>query len=63
MTFRGMIRFVDDGVAIPSVSTLRFRSRDEVTASLERCGYAVREVRDAPDRPGREHVVIAERLR
>lgn len=63
VTFRGMIRFVDDGVTIPSVSTLRFRSRDEVTASLERCGYAVREVRDAPDRPGREHVVIAERLR
>lgn len=42
-------------------STLRFRARDEVTASLVAAGFVVDEVRDAPDRPGREMVFIARR--
>lgn len=62
VTFGSYTRFVDDGVTIPSVSTLRFRSRAEVTESLIAGGFTVREVRDAPDRPGREWVFIAERL-
>jgi hypothetical protein len=41
---------------------LRFRSREEVKSSLAAHGYRVVEVRDAPDRPGREFVFIAERL-
>jgi hypothetical protein len=49
-----------DGVAVTSDSTLRFRSRDEV-ASLLASDYRVLDVRDAPDRPGREYVFIAER--
>jgi hypothetical protein len=44
-----------------SESTLRFRHRDEVTASLVAAGYLVDEVRQAPDRPGRELVFIARR--
>ena len=44
-----------------SESTLRFRHRDEVTASLAAAGYVVDEVRQAPDRPGRELVFIARR--
>ena len=44
-----------------STSTLRFRDEDEVTASLAASGYDVREVREAPDRPGRELVFLARR--
>jgi hypothetical protein len=41
---------------------LRFRGRAEAEAGLAACGYRVAEVRDAPDRPGREFVFIAEKL-
>ncbi|HLR28669.1 MAG TPA: methyltransferase domain-containing protein [Ruania sp.] len=61
VTFRGVTRFVDDGVSIPSVTTLRFRSREQIEESLGRCGFDVVEVRGAPDRPGREWVFIAQR--
>lgn len=61
ITFRGVTRFVDDGVSIPDVSTLRFRSRAEIESSLASCGFEVEQVRDAPDRPGREWVFIARR--
>lgn len=45
---------------ITSTSTLRFRTQDEIAASLITSGYDVREVREAPDRPGREVVFVAE---
>nr|WP_235019947.1 class I SAM-dependent methyltransferase [Ruania rhizosphaerae] len=61
VTFRNHTRFAD-GVTIPAESTLRFRSREQVTTSLARCGFLVREVRDAPDRPGKEYVVLAQRV-
>lgn len=51
-----------DGVVLTSDSTLRFREREEVESSLAACGYRVREVFDAPDRPGREFVFMAEHL-
>jgi O-methyltransferase involved in polyketide biosynthesis len=47
---------------LTSDSTLRFRGHEEVESSLAACGYRVAEVRDAPDRPGREFVFIAEHL-
>ncbi|MEE3920648.1 class I SAM-dependent methyltransferase [Micromonospora sp. BRA006-A] len=40
---------------------LRFRDRDEVEASLAAAGYRVLDVREAPDRPGREFVFVAQR--
>lgn len=49
-----------DGQDIVSTSTLRFRGRDELDATLARAGFAVLEVRDAPDRPGREWVYLAQ---
>jgi hypothetical protein len=49
-----------DGAVVVSESTLRFRGRDEVVASL--AGYRLLDVREAPDRPGREFVFIARRL-
>ena len=61
VSFRYIYRF-DDGAVITSDSTLRFRSREEVESSLAVHGYRVVEVRDAPDRPGREFVFIAERF-
>lgn len=61
VSFRHTYRF-PDGTEIASDSTLRFRSRDEVTESLVACGFRVADVRDAPDRPGREFVFLAERV-
>jgi len=46
---------------LTSTSTLRFRTEEEVATSLSACGYEVREVREAPDRPGRELVFLAVR--
>jgi hypothetical protein len=40
---------------------LRFRGRDEVAASLIDHGFVVLDVREAPDRVGRELVFVAER--
>jgi SAM-dependent methyltransferase len=57
--FSGFTVFGRDGVRVEQPSTLRFRSRDALTSSLEQAGFAVEEVRDAPDRPGREFVFIA----
>ncbi|HET8969157.1 MAG TPA: class I SAM-dependent methyltransferase [Gaiellaceae bacterium] len=60
VTFRWTFLF-PDGEVLTSDSTLRFRERDEVVGSLEAHGYLVEDVRDAPDRPGREFVFVASR--
>jgi len=59
VTFRSLTRFQRDDVLIESTSTLRFRDRPEVESSLRREGFQTVEVRDAPDRPGRELVFLA----
>lgn len=61
VSFRHTYSFAVDGAVVVSNSTLRFRERGEVEASLAARGYRVREVRDAPDRPGREFVFVVER--
>lgn len=61
VSFRYTYTFLADGAVVTSDSTLRFRGREEVESSLAAQGYRVLEVRDAPDRPGREFVFIAER--
>jgi SAM-dependent methyltransferase len=60
VSFRQSYRF-PDGAVLTSSSTLRFRSRGELESSLANVGFLVRDVRDAPDRPGREYVFICER--
>ena len=50
-----------DGDVLHSDSTLRFRDRAEVEASLVTHGYDTLDVREAPDRPGHEHVFVARR--
>ena len=59
VSFRWTYRFLDDGSTITSDSTLRFRDLVEIRAALRATGFVMGDVRDAPDRPGREFVVIA----
>ncbi|MET8902706.1 class I SAM-dependent methyltransferase [Streptomyces sp. NPDC004538] len=61
VTFRWTYVFTADGEVLTSDSTLRFRDRAEVEADLTGRGFEVREVRDAPDRRGRELVFLARR--
>ncbi|WP_330455716.1 class I SAM-dependent methyltransferase [Streptomyces sp. NBC_00820] len=61
VTFRSTYVFAADGQVLTSDSTLRFRERREVEADLIARGYVIDEVRDAPDRPGREFVFVARR--
>ncbi|WP_254678185.1 hypothetical protein [Agrococcus sp. SGAir0287] len=62
VTFESPTVFRADGARYESTSTLRFRPLSAIVRSLEDTAFAVREVRDAPDRPGREWVVVAEAL-
>lgn len=62
LTFRCSYRFLSDGRVVSSDSMLRFPNRDEMEASLAATGFTTLDVRDAPDRPGREYVVIAARF-
>ncbi|GAA3466063.1 class I SAM-dependent methyltransferase [Nonomuraea roseola] len=61
ISFRHTYRFLSDGAVVTSDSTLRFRGREEVESSLAAHGYRVLDVREAPDRPGREFVFVSER--
>jgi SAM-dependent methyltransferase len=59
VTFRWHYVFAADGQQLTSRSTLRFRERQEVEEDLIAHGYVLKEVRDAPDRPGKEFVFVA----
>ena len=59
VSFRQTYAF-PDGTQIVSDSTLRFRSQDEFDVLLDQAGFSVLDVRDAPDRPGRELVFVAQ---
>ncbi|MGW0775413.1 class I SAM-dependent methyltransferase [Streptomyces sp. NPDC002835] len=61
VSFRWTYVFAADGRVLTSDSTLRFRERAEVEKDLAGHGYVVEDVRDAPDRPGREFVFVARR--
>ncbi len=61
VSFRWTYVFAADGEVLTSDSTLRFRERQEAEEDLRTAGFAVCEVRHAPDRPGREFVFIARR--
>jgi SAM-dependent methyltransferase len=59
VTFQTSFVFHDDGTLLTSLSTLRFRERAEVLDSLAAAGFVTEDIRDAPDRPGREMVFVA----
>jgi SAM-dependent methyltransferase len=61
VTFSGTYIFESDGLRLTPSSSLRFRSRDEVAASLAAAGFELTEVRDARDRPGLELVFLVRR--
>jgi SAM-dependent methyltransferase len=58
-TFRATNVFESDGTVIEGDFILRFRDREAIEAQLAEAGFVVDEVRDAPDRPGREFVFVA----
>jgi SAM-dependent methyltransferase len=62
VTFRSTTVFRRDDLILESMSTLRFRDRSEIEDSLVRAGYELTEIRDAPDRPGRELVFLSQRV-
>jgi hypothetical protein len=59
--FRHTFRFHDSDTEMTSDSTLRFRTPGEIAAALDLAGFSLHEIRDAPDRPGLEHVYVAQR--
>lgn len=61
VSFRWTYVFAADGSILASDSTLRFRQRAEIVEQLQALDLRVVDVRDAPDRPGRELVFIARR--
>ncbi len=61
VSFRSTFVFASDGRVLTSDSTLVFRERAGIEESLAQHGFALEDVRDAPDRPGRELVFIARR--
>jgi SAM-dependent methyltransferase len=61
VSFRATFVFRARGDTLTSDSTLRFRQRAELEAQLSAVGFVLDEVRDAPDRPGREFVFFARR--
>jgi SAM-dependent methyltransferase len=63
ITFRSMTAFRRDDLVLESTSTLRFRHRSEIEDSLSREGFELVEIRDAPDRPGREFVFLSRQAR
>ena len=61
VSFRSTYVFESDGAVLTSDSTLRFRGKEAVRDSLVAAGFTVDQIRDAPDRPGREFVFVATR--
>ncbi|MFC4785500.1 class I SAM-dependent methyltransferase [Nocardioides sp. MAHUQ-72] len=61
VSFRWTTVFDSDGAVLTSDSTLRFRGQHEMVSALTAAGFVVVDVRDAPDRPGRELVFVARR--
>ena len=57
VTFEGSTAIGDQ--TLTSTSTLRFRDRAEIERDLLAHGFSVSDVRDAPDRPGKQHVFLA----
>lgn len=61
VSFRQVYEFDTGDTALVSDSTLRFRTRHEITDSLAEAGFSLVELRDAPDRPSLEFVFLVRR--
>jgi hypothetical protein len=60
VSFRWTYVFERSRETVTSDSTLGFRERQKIEASLVDVGFRPLDVRDAPDRPGGEFIFIAE---
>lgn len=61
VTFLWTYHFHADNKTITSESTIRFRQREDITLSLQKAGYTIIDIRDAPDRPSQEFVFIVKK--
>ena len=59
VSFRWTYVFAGDGEVLTSDSTVRFREREELESALVEHGFTVADIRDAPDRLGREMIFYA----
>lgn len=59
VTFESPTIFHADGEWVDSVSTLRFRGREALIASLEQAGFCAVQVRELPYAPGRGWLLVA----
>lgn len=59
VTFEGSTTVGEE--VLRSASTLRFRERDEIERDLLDHGFTITDIREAPDRPGKEHVFVTQR--
>ena len=62
VSFRWTYVFHKDNTTVTSDSTIRFRTVEELKRDLTKHGFVIEDIREAPDRPGKEHVVIARSL-
>lgn len=62
VSFRWSYLFQDSGKILTSDSKIIFRSQQEVTEDLTTAGFIVEDIREAPDRFGKEMVFIARKL-
>jgi len=61
VSFRFTYHFRVDETTLVSDSTIRLRGQHEIEMGLRQEGFIIRDVREAPDRPSRELVFIANR--
>ncbi|QFG68065.1 class I SAM-dependent methyltransferase [Ornithinimicrobium pratense] len=59
VTFESPTIFHADGERVDSTSTLRFRGKEALVASLEQAGFSAVEVRELPYAPGRGWLFVA----
>ena len=59
VSFKWTYHFKQEDEVLTSESTLRFREKEEIEESLIETGFRLTEIRDAPDRPGKEFVFIS----
>ena len=59
VTFRWSYLFHEDGKLLTSDSTLIFRDIDKLKEDLEKHGFKIEEVGEAPDRYNQEYVITA----
>ena len=61
VSFRWTYVFANDEQTLVSDSTIRFSGKEHNLDALTSAGFKIEDVRDAPDRPGQEHIYVAKK--